>query len=126
MIYIVLNAVPILLGTLAGLAAGWLVQHFASGEGTRLPIVAFLVQAWFAAILAGALILAPPRADPWIMAVASAVVIWIGFVVPALTVSLRQRGQGGYAIATEATYWLVVMLVQAVVMKLVGLVPPPM
>ena len=123
MIYIVLNAVPILLATLAGLAAGTLLHRQRHGAG--FFVTAFVVQAWFAAILAGALILAPPRADAWIMAIASAVVIWIGFVVPVTIVTLRHHRLAWRAVAVDCAYWLVVMLVQAVVLKSIGLVPPP-
>ncbi|KPF64327.1 hypothetical protein IP88_13735 [alpha proteobacterium AAP81b] len=124
MIYIVLNAIPILLATLAGLVAGWLL-HRTSGAPTRGLVTAALAEAWFAAILAGALILAPDKAPPWVMAVMTALVIWIGFVAPALVVTLRHRDLGWRAVGVEAGYWLAVMVVQAVVLKLVGLVPPP-
>ncbi len=129
MIYIVLNALPILAATLAGLAAGWAwhrVGHRGGGAGTRAPVTGFIAQAWFASILAGALILAPAdKAPPWVMAVMTAIVIWIGFVAPALAVTLRHRGTAWRAIGAEAGYWLVVMLVQAVMLELAGLVPPP-
>ncbi len=125
MIYILMNALPILLATLAGLGAGW-AWHRAGGGPTRALVTGFLAQAWFASILAGALILAPAdKAPPWVMAIMTAFVIWIGFVAPALAVTLRHRGLGWRAVGAEAGYWLVVMLVQAVVLKLVGLVPPP-
>jgi hypothetical protein len=101
MIYILLNALPILLATLAGLGAGW-AWHRAGGPPTRALVTGFVAQAWFASILAGALILAP-----------------------ALAVTLRHRGLGWRAVGAETGYWLVVMLVQAAVLKMVGLVPPP-
>jgi len=127
MIYIVLNAPAILLAALAGQFAGLIIRR---GSGVGLPgaatlAVAFVAQAWFAAILAGALILAPPRADPWVMALASAVVIWIGFVVPATIVTLRQRAVRWRGVGFDCAQWLAVMLMQAAVLKAVGLVPPP-
>jgi hypothetical protein len=120
MIYIWLNLWPILAATIAGLLA--------AGAGTALrPVsrlaVCFLAAFWFASILAGALILAPPKGGVWTMTLGTAVVIWIGFVVPAGVINARRRGGGGAAI--DAGYWLAAMLAQAVVLRLVGLVPPP-
>ncbi len=123
MIYIQLNAIAILVATFAGLVAGLAVRRQRRSIGFYL--LAFVLQAWFAAILAGALILAPPKAAPWIMATGSAFVIWIGFVVPATIVTLRQRGISAAVIATDCLYWLVVMVAQAVVLQAIGLVPPP-
>lgn len=127
MIYIVLNAVPILVATLAGLAVGVLFRRFSAlpRPGAGFSVAAFLAEAWFCAILAGALILAPAKAGDWTMAVGSAVVIWIGFVVPVLVVSLGVRRVGPGSIAGDAAHWLLVMLVQAVILKSIGLVPPP-
>ncbi len=123
MIYIKLNAIAILVATLAGLLAGVVVRQQRRSIGFYLT--AFVAQAWFAAILAGALILAPPKAAPWVMAIGTAVVIWIGFIVPATIVTLRQRGQAWGAVGGDCLYWLAVMVVQALVLKSMGLVPPP-
>lgn len=133
MIYIALNAVPIALATAAGLAAGFLVRWLI-GRRARAParptlapavvIVVALAQAWLCAILAGALILAPSEAGEWTMAIGSALVIWIGFVVPTTVVNHAHRGLGNAAAAIDAGYWLVVMLAQAIVLKSIGLVPP--
>lgn len=123
MIYIALNAVPILLATLAGVVAGLLLHHERHGIGHYITV--FVVQAWFAAILAGALILAPPKAAAWVMAIGSAVVIWVGFVVPATIVTLRYRAIAWRDVARDCGYWMVVMVVQALVLKSWGLVPPP-
>ncbi len=127
MIYILLNAGPILVATLAGLIIG-LVYHRLAGlprAGAGLIVTTAIAQAWFAAILAGALILAPAKGSEWVMAIGSAIVIWIGFVVPVSLVTLRARSIGAGAIAAECLYWLAVMVVQAFVMKSIGLVPPP-
>ena len=133
MIYIVQNALPILAATLAGLAFAALyysvlgrtgepgVRHYSVG----LIVGDIVAEFWFAAILAGALILAPPKADAWMMAIGSAVVIWIGFVVPALVVTLRHRGEEAKTVALDCGHWLGVMLVQAAVLHAIGLVPPP-
>lgn len=127
MIYIVLNALPILAATLAGLVIGAIYLRLAGLPRATLGLIvtAAIAQAWFAAILAGALILAPPKAPDWVMAIGSAVVIWIGFVVPVSVVTLRARQIGGAAVAADSLYWLIVMVSQAVVMKAIGLLPPP-
>ncbi len=123
MIYIKLNAFPILAATLAGLLVGFAMRRQRRSAG--FYITAFVAEAWFAAILAGALILAPPKAAPWVMAIGTAVVIWVGFVAPATIVTLRQRGVSWAAAGGDCLYWLLVMVVQALVLKSLGLVPPP-
>lgn len=133
MIYIVQNALPIAAATGCGLAAGLLVRGL-SGRLGRAPagtrprpgvvVAIVLAQAWLCAILAGALILAPSEAGEWTMAIGSAVVIWIGFVVPATVVNHAQRGQSAGAMTTDSLSWLAIMVVQAVVLKTIGLVPP--
>lgn len=127
MIYILLNLMPIGAATLAALVLGGL-RHVAGGAGvltTGVVLTAILAHFWFAAILAGALILAPPKADPWVMALSSAVVIWAGFVAPALAVTGAYRGESGGRIAGDCSYWLVTMLAEAAIMKGIGLIPPP-
>lgn len=130
MIYILLNAVPILAATLAGMILG-AVYLRVTGQAVdrhRHPsflATTFIAQAWFAAILAGALILAPPKAEEWTMALGTAIVIWIGFVVPVLVVTLRARGMGWRDTALDCAHWLALMLLQAFVLKSIGLVPPP-
>lgn len=134
MIYIWLNLGPILVATAIGLLLG--AAHRATGDragGDRasarisvgMRVIATLGLFWFASILAGALILAPPRAAPWIMAVGSAVVIWAGFVAPVVAITERYRGVGAAVIVRDCAWWLVTMVAQAVAMKLIGLVPPP-
>lgn len=128
MIYILLNAVPILMATLAGLVIGWLYWRMVAPRrriGNGFAGLAFIAQAWLCAILAGALILAPPEAGVWTMTIGSAVVIWIGFVVPTMLVSERFRNVPVSASIGDCLHWLAVMLVQAVVLRLIGLVPPP-
>ena len=128
MSYIVTNAVAILLATCAGLAIGLAYQMIPREQVGGSPIVlfitAFIAESWLAAILAGALILAPPQADPWVMAIASAVVIWIGFVVPVLVVTHVFRRLPASAIVLDCTHWFVVMVVQAAVLHGSGLVHP--
>lgn len=127
MIYILLNAGAILAATLAGLVIGAVYLRLASlpRPTLGLMITALVAQGWFAAILAGALILAPAKAGDWTMAIGSAVVIWIGFVVPVSVVTLRARKHEWAPVVLDSLYWLVIMLVQAVVLKSIGLVPPP-
>ena len=128
MIYIWLNLLPILIAAIAGLAVGtaWRALIGAPTQPGRGPIAAtFAAQAWLAAILAGALILAPPKADPWVIALGTAIIIWIGFVAPATIVTLAARAARAATIASECAYWLAVMLTQTVVLHLIGLTPPP-
>ena len=126
--YILTNVVAILLATCAGLGIGLayqvLPQRRDRGARVVLFITAFIAEFWLAAILAGALILAPPQADPWVMAIASAVVIWIGFVVPILAVTHVFRELPASAIVLDGSHWLVVMVVQAAVLHGFGLVHP--
>lgn len=122
MIYIVINAVPIGLATLLALL---LAQFVDRPKGLGSWIVALVASAWLGAILAGALILAPTKAPVWVMTIGSAVVIWAGFVVPALATSLLMAGQRWGRIGRASLWWLLVMVAQAVVMRLVGLTPPP-
>jgi hypothetical protein len=128
MIYIWLNLLPILTATALGLAIGaayrTLLGPHARLSGGTLTIIAF-GEFWLAAILAGALILAPDKASPWVMAVGSAIVIWAGFVLPSILVTQRYRATPWSAVLGDCGYWLVTMVVQAVAMKLIGLVPPP-
>ncbi|OYY72088.1 hypothetical protein [Sphingomonas sp. 28-63-12] len=129
MIYILLNLLPILAATALGLGIDT-AHHLLAGGGARTPsigliLLAALAQFWLASILAGALILAPAKADPWIMAVGSAVVIWAGFVLPVLAVTLSYRGLEPRTVIVDCAHWLIVMIAQAVLMKIWGLVPPP-
>ena len=127
MIYILLNAPAILAATFAGLVIGALYVRLAGlpQRGAGLLVTVAIAQGWFAAILAGALILAPAKAGDWTMAIGSAVVIWIGFVVPVSVVTLRARRYAWSAAVLDSLYWLLIMLVQALVLKSIGLVPPP-
>ena len=127
MIYIVQNILPILAAMVAGLAIG-LVWTRAMGRKTpSVPVllVAAIAEFWLAAILAGALILAPSQAGAWTMALGSAFVIWVGFVMPAFVVTLGVARVRASRIASVALHWLVVMLAQAAVMQVIGLVAPP-
>ena len=127
MIYILLNIVPILAATLAGLLFGAAYSAFAR-RGRFSPavaITAFIAEFWLAAILAGALILAPSKGSVWTMTLGSAFVIWIGFVVPVIMTSYRFRSVANRAALEDSVHWLGVMLIQATVLRLIGLVPPP-
>ncbi|WP_353204914.1 hypothetical protein [Sphingomonas sp.] len=129
MIYIWLNLVPILIATALGLIIGAAYRATFDRASGRMSVGAIVTAAlglfWFASILAGALILAPPKAAPWIMAVGSAVVIWVGFVLPVVAITHSYRGGRAAVIGRDSLYWLLTMIVQAVAMKLIGLVPPP-
>ena len=129
MIYILLNLAPILVATAIGLLLG-AAYRTTFDRNTAMPRIGTLVTAalglfWFASILAGALILAPPKAAPWIMAVGSAVVIWAGFVLPVVAITQSYRGARVGQITRDSLFWLVTMIAQAVAMKSIGLVAPP-
>jgi len=123
MIYIVTNAVPILLAGLAGAALIAALWRSRDG-GIGLLIATLAGSLWLAAILAGALILAPVDAQRWTIAVGSAFIIWVGFVLPTLVATLRSRGVGWLAALADAGPWLAAMLLQAAVLQLVGLIRP--
>lgn len=135
MIYILTNAYPILAATLAGLVFGvgyyFLVDRAAvksSSDGLAKLTVsgasALIAEAWFASILAGALILAPPEAGRWTMAIGSALVIWIGFILPVLLVTHRTRALSARAALTDCGHWLGVIVIQALVLQTIGLQLP--
>lgn len=131
MTYILTNALPILMATVASLlfGLGW-AKAFGARDGAGRPSAGFAIAAvaaefWLASILAGALILAPRQAGAWTMAIGSAVVIWIGFVLPALVVALGYRRLGVRAVLFDAGHWLGAMVVQAIVLHAAGLTPPP-
>ena len=126
MVYIVTNAFAILVATCAGLAVG---AGYAALQGWRghPPIVIGTIavaEFWLACILAGALILAPPQAGAWTMALGSAVIIWIGFVAPTLIVTTLFDGVPIRRGFLNIAHWLIVMLVQAAVLESFGLVRP--
>ncbi len=128
MIYILLNLGAILSATVLGLAIGWGYNGVLGSRRALSPgliVVAALGEFWLAAILAGALILAPDKASPWVMATGSAIVIWAGFVLPLLAITQGYRGASVKVMIGDTLHWLVVMLAQAVLMKAIGLVPPP-
>lgn len=136
MVYISINAVAIIFATLAGLGAGLTYYLVFDSAGStlrtagrarkwKLALVAFLAQLWLASILAGALILAPAEADAWIMALGSAIVIWIGFVAPVIVVTQCYREVALRTAVVDCIHWLVVMAVQATVLFSIGLQPPP-
>lgn len=122
MIYILTNAVPILLAGLAGtlvLAALWRGR-----VDPALLAACFVGTSWLAAILAGALILAPVEAGRWTVALGSATIIWVGFVLPSLLLTLRSRAMTWSASLADAASWLAAMLIQAAALQLIGLVRP--
>jgi hypothetical protein len=131
MIYIVLNAVAILAATLASLAFGAFYYSVASRGRQRAfgltgtLVTAFIAEVWLCAILAGALILAPPKGGVWTMTIGSAFVIWIGFVAPVIVATYRLRALGMRSALADGAHWLGAMLVMAVVLRMIGLVPPP-
>ncbi len=129
--YIIKNVTAILFAAVAGLVSGTLYHAFFFRHGQlaiffsiRLITIAAIAEFWLAAILAGALIVAPQQADPWVMAIASAVVIWVGFIVPVLAVTHAFRGLSNSAMLLDCAHWLLVMVVQAAVLQAIGFVRP--
>lgn len=134
MSYIVTNALPILAAALAAfvLGFGWyrLFDRSAAGgvhggaPAQRMSLgeaaLVFLSEAWLAAILAGALILAPVEAGRWTVALGSAAIIWVGFVLPVIVVDHRRRGLPWRLTAIDAGHWLAAMLLMAAVLRAVG------
>ena len=127
MIYVVENAGAILLAAVAGLIIGG-VYHVIAGGGRTIgfgvAVTTLIADAVIAAILAGALILAPVKAGAWVVAIGTAFIIWAGFVAPAVVVSLRYHGITAGRAARDAGVWLMVMMVEAAVLHAIGLVPP--
>ena len=129
--YILTNGGPILLATAVGLAISALYRALNGDRGQGrgvgpgwLLVIAGVAEFWIASILAGALILAPQQADPLVMAIGSAVVIWIGFVVPTSIVTEAFRGVPLWRAGLDCALWLVVMVAQAAVLHGMGLVKP--
>lgn len=126
MIYIVQNLIPILAATGAGLALGLLALRLSTSllPGPRALVVIALAEFWMACILAGALILAPPEAPVWVMALATPFIIWIGFVVPVIAVLSAVSELSVRSSVRTALHWLAVMLAMAASLQAVGLVAP--
>lgn len=142
MIYIVQNIVPILAATVAAFLFGGLYYRVirvpwlratgpnASSAEARPGLLhylgIFVAEFWMAAILAGAVILAPTDegAGPWVMALGSAVIIWVGFVLPALFVSYRLAGLRTRLIVFDTLHWLGAMSIMAAVVRAVGVTSP--
>lgn len=120
--YILDNAMPILLA--GGVGSALLRLFWPRRMDGRAIAGTFVALCWLAAILAGALILAPVTAGKWTVALGSAAIIWIGFVLPATVVTLRARRVAWGQALGDAGAWLAVMLAQAATMQVVGLVRP--
>ncbi|MEM7700721.1 MAG: hypothetical protein AAF251_02175 [Pseudomonadota bacterium] len=127
MIYILQNIVAICAATGVGLLLGLVALRLSSGLLPRVSalFVIALAEFWIACILTGALILAPPEATAWVMALATPVIIWIGFVVPVIAVSGAVGELPARSAARTAGHWLVVMLAMAATLQAIGLTPPP-
>ena len=142
MIYIIQNIWPILAATLAAFVFGGLYYRIvrapwlrATGPNARTAetrpgalhyLGVFIAEFWMAAILAGAVILAPTDqgAGPWTMALGSAFIIWVGFVLPALFVSYGVAGLSRALFAFDAAHWLFAMVLMAAVIRIVGVTSP--
>ena len=60
----------------------------------------------------------------WTIALGSAFIIWVGFVLPAVALALALRGQRWSTSLGDAGWWLLVMLTQATTMHAIGLQKP--
>lgn len=89
-----------------------------------MPVALFAASLVLSAILAGALILAPVNAGRWTIALGSAFIIWGGFVLPGVAATLLSRGTGWRGAFGDAAAWLALMLLQAAVLQLIGVVHP--
>ena len=128
MAYIGSNIGPILAATLVGLMVGAIyaavLRHAGQLRHPAWLLLAILAEFWLACILAGALIVAPVQVGRWVVAIGSAVVIWMGFVLPSLLVSYGFRRQSAGATIGDLLHWLAVMVTQAAVLEAVGLTHP--
>ena len=134
--YIFLNLFPITAAAAASFLWGALWYYLlrrpysrAVGESVhRRPLstyaLVFALEWWLAAILIGALILAPVEAGRWTVGLGSAFIIWVGFVLPATVINTRLQPRPWSLALIDAGHWLGAMLVQAVVMLLVGTTAP--
>jgi hypothetical protein len=120
--YILTNILPIAAAAAVGLAILYVSARPRFTPG-RIA-VAGLASFWLGSILAGALILAPVTASPWTIALGSAFIIWVGFVLPVLATGLALRGHPASTCLVDAALWLAVMLAQAAVMQGIGLTKP--
>ncbi|MEM9706290.1 MAG: DUF1761 domain-containing protein [Pseudomonadota bacterium] len=139
MIYILINFWQILAATVAGFAfavvyyAGlsnpWRRAARLSAEEAKASpatlAISFAAEFWIASILAGAIILAPEEAGAWTMAIGTAVVIWIGFVMPTMLVNHRYQKAPALLTAIDGGHWLGVMVLQVCVLQALSLTPPP-
>ena len=135
MTYISMNLLAILAATCVGLVVGaayaGLYRRLSGGRepGVRrgsvgFVVLAFVAEFWLAAILAGALILAPPGAGAWTMSLGSAFIIWIGFVVPVIAVTHPFHGLPARVVVLDCAHWLAVMAAQAATLQVIGLAKP--
>ena len=141
MIYIVENIVPILAATVAAFGFGGLwfgvLSRFWSRAQLRVTgrpdtgrrgistyTLVFIAEFWMCAILAGALILAPPEASPWAMVIGSAIIIWVGFVLPAIVADHHLAGRPFALTLLQAGHWGGAMVVMAVVLQATGVSGP--
>lgn len=126
MIYILQNLLAILAATGVGLAIGLVGVRLSRGllpDPGALALVA-LAEFWLASILAGALILAPPEAPEWIMALATPFIIWIGFIVPVIAVLGAVGEISSRSSLLTSVHWLIVMLAMAAMLQWIGLSAP--
>ncbi|MEL7319260.1 MAG: hypothetical protein AAFN04_11555 [Pseudomonadota bacterium] len=126
MVYNLQNIAAIFAATTVGLLLGLLAVRISNGllpSVWALCVVA-LAEFWMACILAGALILAPPQAPAWVMALATPFIIWIGFIAPVIAVSGAVSELSSRSSLRTSLHWLVVMLAMAATLQAIGLTAP--
>jgi hypothetical protein len=64
------------------------------------------------------------EAGVWTVALGSAFIIWVGFVLPTVSVTLVTRRVGWPRALADAGTWLAVMLVQAILLRAIGVAGP--
>jgi hypothetical protein len=129
--YICLNILPIFVAAVAGFLFSVSYYRMARHTPVRKPVnalfltIVFIVEFWIAAILAGALILSPQdQAGPWVMAIGTAVILWIGFVFPAIIVDTLLQSEAKKRILLQGLHWLGVLLIMAMVTQYIGVEAP--
>jgi hypothetical protein len=140
--YVLINLVPIAAATAAAFAfgAGWyrlFSAPFMDASGltkeriksVKRPwlifLVAVLAEFWIAAVMAGALILAPPEAGEWTMTFGTALILWSSFVMPTMIVNHRYQMLPWKLTLIDGGHWLGVFLLQVAVLQALGLEAPP-
>ena len=141
MIYILNNFLPISVATLATFLLAKLYDGFfnpvgdqaAESDPRRTEVESFAFRLglfaglfWMSAILTGAILVVPAYGDagPWMTAIGLAVIIWIGFIFPALFITYRFNRFPRALFIRDALFWLCVIVTMAVIIRAIGVTRP--